>query len=87
MSPASRKDFTYHSAYPLAGMHIPMPNDGRISPFPVIAPQMNASNVSVLDACTGNKDLGVFLGRGLQIREELSVLVKTVIRIEVGLAG
>lgn len=87
MSRFSLKGLTHHAAYPLAGMHIPVPNDGRISSFSVIAPQMNAPNVSLLYACTSNKDLRVLFERGLEVGEKLSVLVKTVIRIEVGLVG
>ncbi|KAI6774286.1 hypothetical protein HG531_001135 [Fusarium graminearum] len=72
------KIVTHHAADPLASMHVSMPDDGRLLALSGLAPEMNALNISTLDAFTSREDFGV-LGEGaLEILQELGVLLEAV---------
>lgn len=81
------KIVTHHAADPLASMHVSMPDDGRLLALSGLAPEMNALNISTLDAFTSREDFGV-LGEGaLEILQELGVLLEAVVGLEVGFVG
>lgn len=74
---------TYYRSDPLAGMHISVPNNGRVLPLTILTPEVNAPKCTVLDRAPRGEDLRVSRERGLKVGEKLQVLVEGMIRVEV----
>lgn len=78
---------TYRSSDPFTGVHVGVPDNGWLLALPTLAPEVNTSNVSPLDGFSNINNLSVG-GEGIaKISEELPVLPKSVVGLEVGCIG
>jgi hypothetical protein len=80
----SMNGVTYRCDNPLARVDSTVPDDGRLDTRAIFTPEVNALDRAALQRLAGDEGLRVPDEGGLEIIEEVEVLLEDVVRVEVG---